>query len=265
MATEIYPALNAPTWPATLAKFGTWIIVVGVLVAALSGPLTRLGVIKFTMGLSSLGIGLLVTVIGLLLGIVGFLVANAKGVSISKGATSLWIVVGLVLVGYLLSWLRTGMNVPPIHEISTDLDSPPAFVAVKAIRDAIPGLNPSDYVREQSGRGGAKMNVPDLQRKSYPDIQPLQLALPPDQAFARAEKAVKDMGFEVVASVPQEGRLEATATTLFFGFKDDVVIRLRAEGSGTRVDVSSKSRVGMGDAGTNAKRVRALLAKIQQG
>jgi len=63
--------------------------------------------------------------------------------------------------------------------------------------------------------------------------------------------------------VPAEGRLEATDTTLFFGFKDDVIVRLRVEGGGTRIDVRSKSRVGLGDAGTNAKRVRAFLARVE--
>ncbi len=264
MATEIYPVLNTPTWPATLARLGIWTIVVGVLIAGLSGPMTRLGVIKFTLGLSSLGVGLLVTCIGLLLAIVGFLVANAKGVSISRGVAAFWIIVGLVLVAYLLSWLRTGMGVPPIHDISTDLESPPAFVAVKALRDAIPGVNPSDYVREQSARGGVKLNVPDLQRKAYPDIEPLQLALPMEQAFKRVEQAMHAMNFEIVAAVPQEGRIEATDTTRFFGFKDDVVARLRSENGGTRIDLRSESRVGLGDAGTNAKRVRALLARIRK-
>lgn len=265
MAAEIYPRLNAPTWPATLASLGTWAIIIGVLIVALSGPSTRFGVINYKIGLGALGIGVLVTVLGLLLGIIGFIAASAKGIVISKGLTALCILVGLGLVGYLLSVLRTALGLPPIHEISTDLESPPPFVAVKTLRDAIPGLNPSDYIREQKGQGGKTLNVPELQRSAYPDIQPLQLALPPDQAFARVESAVKAMGFEIVASVPQEGRLEATDTTLFFGFKDDVVLRLRAEAGGTRVDVRSKSRVGMGDTGTNARRVRALLAKLQQG
>lgn len=265
MATDIYPKLNAPSWPATLSQLGTWIIVIGVLIVVLSGPLTRFNVINYKIGLMALGIGLLVTALGLLLGIIGFIAASVKGVAISKPMTAVVIVVGLALLGYLLSWLRAGLGVPPIHEISTDLESPPAFVAVKAVRDAIPGLNPSDYMREQKGQGGATLNVPELQRKAYPDIQPLQLPLPPDQAFTRIESALRAMGLEVVAAVPGEGRLEATDTTRFFGFKDDVVVRLRAEGGGTRVDVRSKSRVGMGDAGTNAKRVRALLEKVKQG
>lgn len=262
MAADNYPTLGAPRWPATLSRLGLWGIGFGVLAAATSGPLHRLGLAGPGVALSVLGIGLLVTVIALMLAIIGFLAARSKGVAIAQGALALSIVVGLGLVGYLLSWMRTGMGVPPIHEISTDLETPPSFVAIRPLRDK-PGINPVDYVREQPGRAGQTINVPDAQRKAYPEIQPAMLAIPMDQAFARVENAVRSMGLEIVAAVPAEGRLEATATTFFFGFKDDVVVRVRAEGSGARVDVRSKSRVGVGDAGTNAKRVRALLAKLR--
>jgi uncharacterized protein (DUF1499 family) len=109
-------------------------------------------------------------------------------------------------------------------------------------------------------------NVPEAQRTSYPDIQPAVLeGVAPAEAFTRAAAAVEQLGWEVVAAVPAEGRIEATDTTRFFGFKDDVVIRLRAEGGGTRIDVRSKSRVGMGDVGANAARVRKFLALVKAG
>ena len=264
LVAEVFPSLNAPTWPGTLTRLGLWLIVAGAVLAAVSGPLNRFGVTGFAPALLTLAVGPLLLVLGALFAIVGFLVANSKGTPIPKGMAALAILLALVLLGYLLSWLRAGMGVPPIHEVSTDVDAPPPFVAIAPIRAAIPNLNPSEYVAEQAGRTG-KISVPDAQRKAYPDIQPLQLALPPDQAFARSEAAVKELGWEIVASVPAEGRLEATDTTRFFGFKDDVVVRLRSEGGGTRVDVRSKSRVGVGDAGANAARVRKLLALVAAG
>ena len=63
---------------------------------------------------------------------------------------------------------------------------------------------------------------------------------------------------------PEEGRIEATDTTRFFGFKDDIVVRIRPVNGGARVDVRSKSRVGLGDAGTNAKRVREFLERMRR-
>jgi uncharacterized protein (DUF1499 family) len=258
---ETFPSLNVPAWPGTLTRIGVWLLIAGAVLVVISGPIHRFGVAGFQPALLLLAGGALLLVLGALLGIVGFLAALAKGTPISKGGTALAIVIGLGLLGYLLSWLRAGMAVPPIHEISTDLQSPPPFVAVREIRAKLPGVNPVEYVVEQPGRNGT-INVPQAQREAYPDIQPLQLAMPPAEAFKRVDAAARSLGWEIVASVPEEGRLEATEATRFFGFKDDVVVRLRAEGGGTRVDVRSKSRVGVGDLGANAARVRKFLAAV---
>ena len=75
------------------------------------------------------------------------------------------------------------------------------------------------------------------------------------------------MGWHIVAVVtavvPAEGRIEATDTTWYFGFKDDVVIRVRPSPNGSRVDIRSVSRVGLGDVGTNARRIREYTAKLR--
>lgn len=258
---ETFPSLNPPRWPATLTRVGLWLLVVGIALVLIAGPLNRFGITGFQPALLTLSGGALLLVLGVLLALVGFFGALSRRTPVPRAPTALAIVVGLGLLGYLLSWLQAGRGLPPIHEISTDLESPPPFVAIREIRDRIPGVNPSDYVAEQSLRGG-KLNVPQAQRRAYPDIRPLQLSVPPAEAFARVERAARTLGWEIVAAVPEEGRLEATDTTRFFGFKDDVVVRLRAEGGGTRVDVRSKSRVGVGDVGANAARVRAFLAEL---
>ena len=150
------------------------------------------------------------------------------------------------------AYMWTQVNqLPHIHDISTDTEDPPLFVAIAPLRQNAPnGLAYSAVVAAQ-------------QKQGYPDIAPLMLALPAQQAFERAKTVAADMGWELVAAEPAELRLEATATTLLFGFKDDVVVRVRPQGRGSRVDVRSVSRVGGSDFGTNAKRVRAYLAKLQ--
>jgi uncharacterized protein (DUF1499 family) len=148
-------------------------------------------------------------------------------------------------------WRSQAQSVPRIHDISTDTDNPPPFVAVLPRRAGAP--NPAAY-------GGKE--IAEQQRKGYPDIQPRMLALAPPAAFARAREAAQGMGWEIVAADPAAGRLEATDTTSWFGFKDDIVIRVAPAGGGSRVDVRSKSRVGRSDMGMNAKRVRAYLAKL---
>jgi len=100
--------------------------------------------------------------------------------------------------------------------------------------------------------------------KAYADIETLVTDVPVAEMFARAEKAARDMGWEVVAAVPEEGRIEATDTTAWFGFKDDIVVRVATDGTATRVDVRSMSRVGKSDMGKNAERIRAYLAKVKE-
>jgi uncharacterized protein (DUF1499 family) len=148
-----------------------------------------------------------------------------------------------------LGMRRTAAAVPPIHDITTDTANPPEFVALRAARVASP--NGAAY-------GGPE--VAAQQRAGYPDLAPLTVALPPDRAIARLESAARRLGWDVAAAVPAEGRLEATATTRWFAFKDDVVVRAMPVPGGSRIDVRSASRVGKSDLGVNAARIRTLLA-----
>ena len=140
---------------------------------------------------------------------------------------------------------------PFIHDVTTDLENPPPFVAILPLRASAP--NTAEY-------GGPE--VAAQQRAGYPDLGPLTLQVPPEQAFSRALAAGRDMGWEIVANEPTEGRIEATATTLWFGFKDDVVVRVTPTNGGSRIDVRSVSRVGKSDVGANAERITAYLARI---
>lgn len=155
-----------------------------------------------------------------------------------------------------MPWLLKHMAhwVPPLHDITTDTDNPPAFAAVLPLRN--PTSNPADY-------GG-----PDLaarQHALYPDIRPLVLKTPVEQAFAQALSAAHKMGWAIVAVDAGTGRIEATATTRWLRFKDDIVIRVTSQGAGSRVDVRSMSRIGKSDFGTNARRIRAYLRELDAG
>ena len=158
---------------------------------------------------------------------------------------------GLVAAAPALVLLSKAKSLPLIHDVSTDLADPPAFVALAEARKASP--NGLAY-------GGAK--VADEQRRGYPDIKPLMVKTAPNETVQRAIDAARSLGWEIAASDSAAGRIEATDTTAFFGFKDDVVVRIRPEGSGSRVDVRSVSRVGESDIGANAERIRKFLAKL---
>lgn len=157
-----------------------------------------------------------------------------------------------VTAGLPWSWQRKARSVPPIHDITTDTQDPPAFVAVLPLRTK--AKNPVEY-------GGD--SVAALQRAGYPDVIPVPLSVTPAVAFAKVRAAATTMQWELVAADSAAGRLEATATTRWFGFKDDVVVRVRAEGTGSRIDVRSLSRIGGSDVGTNAERIRAFVALLR--
>ena len=150
-----------------------------------------------------------------------------------------------------LALLSQAKNVPRIHDISTDTDDPPAFVTLLPQRQAAP--NGFAY-------GGAAIAAE--QHRGYPGVKPLLLPTPPAQALRRALDAAHAMGWEVAAADASAGRIEATATSAWFGFKDDIVVRIRPDGTGSRVDVRSVSRVGLSDLGANARRIEEFLARL---
>src|SRR6185295_2013602 len=101
------------------------------------------------------------------------------------------------------------------------------------------------------------------QRAAYPDILPVMLPMPPRAAFAKAVAAAEAMGWEVVGADAAAGTIEAVDTTKWFGFKDDIAIRVTSSGDQARIDIRSKSRVGRSDLGTNAERIRAYLERVK--
>ena len=168
-------------------------------------------------------------------------------------ATAAGLVLSFIVAGPPLYYWRTVDRVPRIHDISTDTDNPPRYIAVLPLRKG--AENPADYSAEVAAQ----------QKKAYPDIAPAMLALPPAQALQRAERAARALGWEIVAVAPGDLRIEATDTTLLFGFKDDIVIRIAAAGNGSRVDLRSLSRVGKSDFGVNAKRIRKFMQQLSAG
>ncbi len=159
----------------------------------------------------------------------------------------------LAVAGTAGSWWATAKRVPVIHDISTDTENPPSFVAIPSIRQN--AQNSLEY-------GGPE--IARMQHAFYPDIGPLMLALPTDKAFEGALAAARLMRWQIVFADTTQGRIEAVATTRWFHFKDDVVIRISEHDGQSRIDVRSISRVGKSDLGTNARRVRAYLKILRE-
>ncbi|HET9985332.1 MAG TPA: DUF1499 domain-containing protein [Longimicrobiales bacterium] len=236
-----------------LALLALGLAVLSALAVVLAGLGTRWGWWRFTTGFVVLRYGFYGAGLALLLGIVA--VVRTRPGSGRRGllVAVLALLGGGVVTGELVRWLARARSAPPIHDITTDMVDPPAFVAILPLRAQ--AANAAEY-------GGAA--VAQRQQAAYPDVQPVILMEPPAKALADAAAVAREMGWETVAVDSAGGRLEATATTRWFGFKDDVVVRVRPVGTGSRVDVRSVSRVGRGDVGTNARRVREFMELLKR-
>lgn len=218
------------------------------LVAALAGPGSQVGLWHFRTGFAILKWAALGGLAAALASLVGLILSLRAG-RISVLAGALGVLIGSTTFLVPLGIWKEAKELPAIHDITTDIEDPPQFVAL--LEERKHGQNPSEY-------GGP--DVAMKQKSAYPDICPVVIQAGMDEAFQRAIDAAHRLGWSVVETRKEEGRIEATDTTFWFGFKDDVVVRLTPLGpASTRVDIRSVSRVGKSDVGANAKRIRRYV------
>lgn len=230
---------------------GLTLSVIGLLGLGASGPGYRLGLWEYKTGISLVKYGGLISVVAFVVCLVGLALWQWKVFPEGMAPALIGLVIGGCVLGLTLKWKHNLDSVPYIHDITTDTEHPPLFVAVLPLRAG--AENPAEY-------GGPELAK--QQKVGYPDLMPGSVSIPPDAAFPRALQAAKDMGWKIVDSDPKSLRIEATDTTVWFGFKDDVVVRLTPSPTGSRIDVRSVSRVGKSDVGTNARRIKAYLARV---
>lgn len=162
------------------------------------------------------------------------------------GATAvlLGLILSLPVAGLGAAFEIAARTTPPINDISTDTDDPPVFWFT---------ATPSDYPAQNA----------EAQRAAYPDVHPLDLSLPVDDAFAAALGLVEERGWEVLSADPEESQIEAIARSRLFGFEDELAVRVTETDSGARIDMRSRSRLGQIDRGANARRIEAYLADLE--
>lgn len=161
----------------------------------------------------------------------------------------------LPLIVAIPAFIAVNMSsVPTMNDVSTDLGDRLEFD---------PELTPLRTSAEPGEEQRAHFDA--LQQQSYPDLVPIVVALPPDQAFEQAKRAAESLpGWQVTSADAATGRIEATDTSRIFHFVDDVVIRVRPDGAGSRIDMRSRSRDGLGDLGQNARRVRTYFEAVKK-
>ncbi|MGM0575111.1 MAG: DUF1499 domain-containing protein [Myxococcota bacterium] len=193
----------------------------------------------FRIMLAGLALSLTAVLTGLVLMVRG---ARARGSLVGGVALVPVAVVGIVLAG--------AQDAPVLNDVSTDLEDPPAFRAVADL----------DALRDEDLSYPGSF-APEV-RQAWPGLSSLHVDVRPGEVVRAAADLARDRGWTVHVADPEAGRLEATARTAVFRFRDDLVLRARREGGGSIVDVRSRSRQGEGDLGVNAERIRLFLEDL---
>ena len=240
--------------------FAGFVLSLGVGLVASFG--TRFGYWDYHFGLFKLfpwclGTGLATFVCGAVW-IVWALIANDSGGRVF-GLIGL---IGIIVVLYnpvTEYWDHYGQ--PPMPDVSTDTEDPPTFVSLLSRREGAK-TSPNYEGGKTIIFDGKAASLALLQHKYYGDVHSAAILISPERLFKRAVAASYAMGWTIVAIVPDEGRIEATDTTFFFGFTDDIVIRVKPAGMGAKLDIRSKSRADGDDLGRNVRRVRDFIKKL---
>lgn len=242
-----------PTNPIShrLARIAFIFAIIGAAIVAASGPMHRYLAVDIEAVIAVFRYGFYLTVAGVALGLATIIPSRPGDRRRGFVAAFLAIAIGVAGAWVPVSWFLQAQQLPAINDITTDTGNPPPLVVTAQLRRGAP--NPPGYPPASAA----------LQRAAFPDIVPVVLPVPPDEAFRRVDRAAMSLDWDVVARAPAEGRLEAVATSKWFGFRDDIVVRIRPRGTGSQVDIRSKSRIGESDLGGNAERVRAFIARLK--
>ena len=218
---------------------------VAAVVAFVVGPvLAHLGILPALGGFAVFGLGGLLGIVATVVGIIG---------AVRGGGVGLGLVCGALVAVVFLAVASRGGKVPRINDITTDTTNPPQFVAA--------GSLPRNQGRDMAYPGPS---FAEQQRAGYPDLAPLSVAGSPDDVYTRVEAAARQMPtWQITRNDPAAHALEGVDTTALFQFQDDFVIEVRPQGSGSVVQMRSKSRDGKGDIGANAARINAFFAKLK--
>ncbi len=244
------PTSKTAIWARRVALFAVAIMLLAILIA-------RGGFFDIGPTLATIGAALIMAVIGIVLSFAaGIIIWRSGNPGIGIALTAF--VIGVALLAYPSYLGLRAYQLPQITDVTTDPLDPPRFEAIARLRPR--DANPAAY---------AGLTAAELQRVAYPEIEPLVVGSTPQQSFDAAMNVINKLKWRVVDARPpqanrREGRIEAVARTLIFGFRDDVVVRIRPVPDGTRIDFRSASRYGRSDFGTNAARIRGLSEAIDE-
>ena len=231
------------------------------LIILVTGPLGyKFALVPLQPSLISLLIAFAGGALVFLIGVVYLVIAVRSGLGRNQNLVIVSMILGLLPVVIMGPQMAAAVDVPPIHDITTDTANPPEFVAIVALRENAP--NGYEYGVSEAWPAH-KLSAST--REAYPGLKSIESGLSVMDAVDLAEDTLQAMGLQIVAVDVDAGLVEATATTFWFGFKDDMVVRVVGDGEGSRIDLRSMSRVGQSDVGANAARITDFSTSFNSG
>jgi uncharacterized protein (DUF1499 family) len=243
------PISRPARWSPTVASFALAVTVFAVL-------LIRTGRVDYAAGFAALGAGLALALVAIGLAMLGFIRIWQEGRR-GLGSAVKGMLLAMLILAYPAWFAVKAMTLPPINDITTDTENPPAFSRSHAALEARGGRIPPEVPPA----------VREAQREAYVQIAPLTLDVGPEEAFELVRKAATKRGWQIIEEVKPGGRvglgrLEAVDRTFLLRLPDDITVRLRPRADGTRIDIRSASRMGTHDLGANARRIRSFLEEV---
>ncbi|MBM3595909.1 MAG: DUF1499 domain-containing protein [Alphaproteobacteria bacterium] len=242
--------LERPKPPRT-ARISRWLGLAALALAVIGPTLARYDLIGKLAGFSVMLVGGALALVAILLGLVALSIVWAGRTDGARTALA-GLVPALLVFGFLAMSAAGGAGYPALHDASTDLADPPEFGVLELRKDNLAGVETVENWRA-------------IHAAAYPDLATIVIDKPAAAVIADAERLARARGWKVAGVDPAAGRLEATAYAWWIRFEDDVVLRVRPLEGGARseVDMRSVSRVGVGDLGYNANRMRDFLADLK--
>ncbi|HYI31715.1 MAG TPA: DUF1499 domain-containing protein [Bradyrhizobium sp.] len=242
------PVSSLATWARNLAVFSLVAVLVSI-------AIVRFGFLEVKPALATFFGALACAGLAILMGFAAFVAIWQNG-SRGMGRILLAFVISAVVLAYPAYLGLQYRKLPKIHDITTDPIDPPRFEALARLRSG-DGANPAVY---------AGLYSAEQQRLAYPDVETVELEVSALRAYEVTLALVNKRKWRVVDERPpqprRDGRIEAIAQTMIMGFREDVTIRIRPDGEGSRVDIRSSSRYFESDLGSNAARVTKLIDDI---
>ena len=259
----------APAWARGLLTFALILAVAPALLILIGAVGTKLGLWSWTFGFAAImvrgpfGVGWApaLAIAAIAVSLLGVIVSFWTG-SWKRSLAAL--LIALATMGAFIAAAGKARQAPPIHDVATDWSEPLMFSdRVMQAR----GLQSNPVVENPvlpPGHPMAGQRIADVNAKTCPQAKPITLSKSPADAYDAMKAALKANGVKVASEEPIKGRMEGVATSFWYGFKDDLVVRIRSEGTGSRIDIRSVSRVGLSDLGVNCKRIAAIAQALQK-